>query len=126
MENSILSSTKKILGIGEAYTAFDLDILTHINATLAILNDLGIGPDPMIVVGDASTEWSELQLPDNQLSMVRTYVFLKVRMLFDPPSTSFHIEAMNKQIEQLEWRLNVIQEVIDHPYVAPVVEEVIP
>lgn len=110
MENSILTSTKKILGISEDYTAFDLDIITHINAAFSSLNQLGIGPTDGFAIDDNSLQWDEFEVPLNQLSMIRTYVFLKVRMLFDPPSTSFHIEAMNKQIEEYEWRLSTFRE----------------
>lgn len=115
MENSILKSTKKILGIADEYTAFDLDIITHINATLAIVNQLGIGPDGGILIDDDASTWGDLDLPQDQMSIVRTYVFLRVRMLFDPPSTSFLIEATNKQIEEFETRLSYIREGIEHP-----------
>ncbi len=110
MENSILTSTKKILGVAANYTAFDLDIITHINATLSSLNQLGIGPTLGFAIEDDSSVWADLGLPLNQLSMVRTYMFMKVRMMFDPPTTSFHIDAMNKQIAEFEWRLTVYRE----------------
>ena len=110
MENSILTSTKKILGIGSDYTAFDLDIITHINATLSTINQMGIGPDNCVIVEDDTTQWSDLDVPDNQLSMLRTYVFLKVRMIFDPPASGFAIDATNKQILEFETRLNYIRE----------------
>ncbi len=97
MESSILTSTKKILSLSEYYTAFDLDITTHINSVMATLDHLGVGPAGGIFVEDAEATWDQMLLPANQLNLVRTYVFLKVRMLFDPPATSFHIEAMNKQ-----------------------------
>lgn len=125
MESSILISTKQVLSIAESYHAFDLDILTHINAAFSVLNQLGVGPADGFFIEDESSEWEELGLPANQLAMVRTYVFLKVRMLFDPPSTSFLIEAMNKQIAEYEWRLNVFREdLIPAPVV--IVEEVYP
>jgi hypothetical protein len=110
MENSILISTKKILGISEDYDVFDLDIITHINSALSIVNQLGIGPIDGLAIEDESPEWEELGIPQNQLSMVRTYVFLKVRMLFDPPTTSFLIEAMNNQIQEHEQRLSYLRE----------------
>jgi hypothetical protein len=110
MEESILTSTKKILGIGPGDTAFDLDVLTHINATFAIVNQLGVGPLDGIVIEDESTEWADLGLPQNQLSLLRTYVFLRVRSLFDPPINSFLIEAYNKQILEYETRLSYFRE----------------
>lgn len=110
MEDSILKSTKKILGLEDEYTVFDLDIITHINSTLSILNQLGVGPVDGFSIEDNEANWSDIELPLNQLGLLRTYVFLKVRLLFDPPSTSFAIEAMNRQIIEHEWRLNCFRE----------------
>ena len=111
MEDSILISTKKVLNVGESYDAFDLDILTHMNMVFSTLNQIGVGPTVPVVVEDDSAVWSTLDFPPEQLAMIKTYVFLKVRLLFDPPGTSFVIEAMNKQISELEWRLNFFREV---------------
>ncbi len=110
MENSILISTKKILGVEANYTAFDLDIITHINAALSTLDQLGIGPVFGVSIEDDTATWNDLVLPQNQLSMVRTYIFLKARLLFDPPATSFLLDAVNKQIQEYEWRLGVFRE----------------
>lgn len=110
METSILKSTKKILGVAEDYTAFDLDIITHINDAFAVVNQLGVGPSTAFFIEDDTATWSDLGLPADQASMIRTYVFLKVRMLFDPPTISFLIEAMNKQIEEHEVRLSYSRE----------------
>lgn len=110
MESSILISTKKILGITESYTAFDLDVLTHINAAFSVLSQLGVGPVDGFMIEDENSKWDDFVIPLNQMSMVKTYIFLKVRLLFDPPTTSFLIEATNKQIEEYEWRLNVFRE----------------
>ena len=110
MVNSILTSTKKILGVGADYSAFDIDIITHINSSLSIISQIGIGPDTGFFIVDDEAEWSDIGLPDNQLALLRTYVYLKVRMLFDPPSTSFVIDAMNKQIAEHEARLSYYRE----------------
>lgn len=110
MEPSILTSTKKVLGIAEAYTAFDLDIITHINATFSILDQLGVGPAGGFFIEDATAEWQDFVVPANQLNLVRTYLFLKVRLLFDPPTTSFLITAMTDQVKEYEWRLNSFRE----------------
>lgn len=110
MEDSILTSTKKILGLAEDYTAFDLDVITHINAAFSILAQLGVGPWAGVFIDSADYFWSDLEIPDNQRMLVKTYVYLKVRMLFDPPTTSFLIDAMDKQIKEYEWRLNVFRE----------------
>lgn len=120
MDDSILNSTKKILGLAEDYTAFDLDVITHINSAFSIVNQLGVGPTTTFVIEDSGAKWADLELSNEQLSMLRTYIFLKVRMLFDPPTTSFLIEAVNKQIEEHEARLSYSREYFDP---VPVVEE---
>jgi hypothetical protein len=111
MENSILISTKKVLGLAEDYTVFDLDIITHINATFSLLNQLGLGPLDGFYIEDETALWTDFMVPANQLSLVKTYVILKVRMLFDPPATGFLVTAMENQIKEYEWRLNVFREV---------------
>ena len=110
MAVSILDGTKKILGLAADYTVFDQDIITHINSAFSTLSQLGVGPSTPFFIEDAEPTWEELPLPANQLQMVRTYIYLKVRMLFDPPGTSYLIEAMNKQILEHEWRLNAFRE----------------
>ena len=109
MDDSILTSTKKILGVDETYTVFDLDIMTHINSAFSTLNQLGIGPVDGFMIEDATAVWSDfLGTNSPKLNAVKTYVYLRVRMLFDPPTTSYLINALNEQIKELEWRLNVI------------------
>jgi hypothetical protein len=121
MEPSILKSTKKILGIAEDYTAFDLDIITHINSAFSTLTQLGVGPTNGFMIEDDTAEWSdfipdypsdisETPTDDPQYNSVKTYVFLRVRQLFDPPTTSYLITAYDKQIQELEWRLNAYRE----------------
>jgi hypothetical protein len=110
VENSILLSVKKILGLPEDYTAFDFDVITHINSVFVTLNDLGIGPDNGFMIEDDVPTWSEFVGEDPRQNSVRTYVSLRVRMLFDPPTTSYLINAMNEQIKELEWRLNTRRE----------------
>ena len=121
MENSILNSTKEILGLKSDYTPFDLAVITHINSAFSILAQLGVGPADGYSIEDNSAVWSDLDLPQNQLNMVRTYIFLKVRMLFDVPATSFMIEALENQIREHEWRLTeAAEEVIPLPVVMPI------
>lgn len=110
MSDSILTSTKKVLGVDDAYTAFDVDILMHINTVLATLNQLGIGPDAGFMIEDKAATWADFLGTDLRLNPVKSYVYLRVRMLFDPPTTSFLINAMNEQVKELEWRLNVQRE----------------
>lgn len=113
MEQSILISTKKILGIAEDYTVFDLDILTHINTAFSTLTQLGVGPPEGFMIEDEESVWTDFISNDIQYHAVKSYVFLKVRQLFDPPTTSYLIAATEKQIEELEWRLNVHREETD-------------
>lgn len=110
METSILTSTKKILGIASDYTVFDLDIITHINTAFSTLTQLGVGPIDGFMIEDADAEWSDFIADDLQLNSVKTYVYLKTRILFDTPQTSYLIAALNDEIKQLEWRLNVHRE----------------
>jgi hypothetical protein len=110
MEQSILISTKKILGIAEDYTVFDLDVITHINSAFSTLTQLGVGPaDGFMINGDEEV-WTDFIANDLQYNSVKSYVFLKTRQLFDPPTTSYLISAVEKQIQELEWRLNVHRE----------------
>src|SRR4051812_15424370 len=110
VEPSILKSTKKILGLAPDYTPFDLDIITHINATFSILNQLGIGPSEGFSIEDESEEWDDYDVPEPQRHLVKTYMFLKCRILFDPPGTSFLVKSSEDQIREYEWRLNTFRE----------------
>lgn len=114
MEQSILKSTKKILGVNPDDDSFDLDIATHINSAFSNLHDLGVGSPLGFTIEDDTANWNDIfEKPEEQKTMLaymRTYVFLKVRMLFDPPGTSFLLEAFNKQIQEIEWRISVKRE----------------
>lgn len=110
MSDSILDSTKKILGIEPDYTAFDQDITMHINSVFATLNQLGIGPNNGFAIEDADSEWEDFLGDDPRLNSVKTYIYLRVRLLFDPPSTSFLLNSMKEQLQEIEWRLNVHRE----------------
>jgi hypothetical protein len=109
--DSILNSVKKTLGIDPDLTVYDLDIMMHINSALSTLHQLGVGPANGFAVTDEADSWDEIILDDDPTyNSVKTYVYMKVRMLFDPPATSYLIAAFEKQIEELEWRLNVRRE----------------
>ena len=114
MDESILNSVKKILGIASDYDAFDTDIIIHINSVFSTLNQLGLGPDEGFMIEDDSAVWGDFLLDDMRLNSVKTYVYLKVRILFDPPTTGFTLTALQEQIKELEWRLNVYREGRDH------------
>lgn len=111
MEQSILKSTKKLLGIGDDDLSFDLDIITHINSAFSTLTDLGVGPVDGFVIEDGTMEW-ESYLPDDpiKLSKAKTCVFLETRLLFDPPTSSYLLDAVQKQLQEAQWRLNVNRE----------------
>ena len=108
--DSILDSTKKILGIEPTYTAFDIDIIMNINGVLSTLQQLGIGPAEGFSIADNTATWDQFLGLDPRLNNVKTYVFLRVRALFDPPNTAYLVTSMNEQIRELEWRLNVTRE----------------
>lgn len=110
MGDSILDSTKKILGIGKDNTDFDPEILLHINSVFSTLNQLGIGPDAGFMIEDSTPTWDLFLGGDPRLNSVKTYVYLRVRLLFDPPTTSYLIDAVKQQLQELEWRLNVQRE----------------
>lgn len=112
MEESILKSTKKILGLADDYTPFDLDIITHINAAFSKLDQLGVGPEGGFMIEDETAKWSDFVVPQNQLHVVKTYVYLSVRILFDPPQIGFLVTALNEQLREYEWRLNVFRETV--------------
>lgn len=107
MDESILVSIKRALGLTEEYEVFDFEIVMHINSVLSTLNQLGVGPKAGISIKDKESTWS-LLLEDNQrLNNAKSYVFLRVRMLFDPPTTPHLLLAFKERIQEEEWRLQV-------------------
>ena len=108
--DSILTSIKKMLGIAEEYTPFDVDIILHINSVFMILNQLGVGPSSGFRIEDDSATWSDFTEDKLDVEAVKSYIYLKVRLLFDPPSSSAAMESINRLISELEWRLNVAAE----------------
>lgn len=107
---SILTTIKKLLGITEDYTHFDTDIIIHINSALMRLNQLGVGPEKTASITGAGDTWTDKLGSLDDLESVKTYVYLKVRIIFDPPANSSVLEAMKQQIAELEWCLNVQSE----------------
>lgn len=105
---SILTSIKKLLGIAEEYEHFDNDIIMHINSVFMILTQLGVGPSKGFVITDSSASWDDF-LPEGgeKLQAVKTYMYMKVRLMFDPPTSSAVMESMNRMVNEFEWRLNV-------------------
>lgn len=105
---SILTSIKKLIGITEDYKHFDTDLIIHINSVFMILSQMGIGPDNGFSISDETTTWNDY-LPEGNKNFeaVKTYMYLKTRIVFDPPQSSSTMEAMKQTISELEWRLNV-------------------
>lgn len=103
--DSILNSIKKLLGYDAEYTHFDADIIMYINATFSTLHQLGVGPTQGFVLTNADQTWSQFLENRTDLESVKTYIYLKVRLIFDPPATSYAIEAMTKIANEFEWRL---------------------
>lgn len=132
MADSILTNVKKIVGITELDTSFDPDIIMHINTVFSVLTQLGIGPTAGFMIEDAGPKWEDflsvkqigqvqadetVTYTDEQLiainkllMMVKTYMYLRVRLLFDPPQTSFVISSLNEQIKELEVRMSIVRE----------------
>ena len=107
METSILTSIKKMLGVAEDYTEFDEDIITHINSVFLNLTQLGVGPEEGFMIEDDTAVWEDFIDNSIQLQAVKTYMYLKVKLLFDPPLSSSVTESFTRMIAELEWRLNV-------------------
>ena len=107
METSILTSIKKMVGVAEDYTEFDEDIITHINSVFLNLTQLGVGPEEGFMIEDDTAVWEDFIDDSIQLQAVKTYMYLKVKLLFDPPLSSSVTESFTRMIAELEWRLNV-------------------
>lgn len=104
---SILTSIKKLLGITEEYTHFDADIIMHINSAFFVLHQLGVGPPEGFSIKDSSAVWTEYTQDITKMELIKSYVYMKVRLMFDPPTSSAMIEAVKTQIAEFEWRILV-------------------
>lgn len=108
---SILTSIKKLLGISEEYTHFDADIIMHINSVFMTLTQLGVGPSRGFIIEDDTAYWEDFISDEKKLQAIKTYIYLKVRLVFDSASLgSATLAAYERQIQELEWRLNVAAE----------------
>ena len=107
MNESILTTIKKLLGVPEDYEHFDTDITMHINSVFLILNQLGVGPSDGFSITDKTATWNDFISDNKKLEVVKSYMYMKVRLLFDPPISSAVMECMNRMISELEWRLNL-------------------
>ena len=104
--DSILESIKKLLGIPKEYEAFDADVIMHINTAFAILNQLGLGPEGGYGIEGYDDVWDDYIVSYN-MSMIKTFIYLKVRLAFDPPSSTALIESMQRTLDELTWRLEL-------------------
>jgi hypothetical protein len=107
---SILTSIKKMLGIAEDYNDFDPDIIMHINSVFMILRQLGVGPEDGFSIEGEDATWNDFTSDNSKVEAIKTYIYMKVKLIFDPPLNSAVIESMNRVISELEWRLNVAGE----------------
>ena len=107
MTTSILNDVKHVLGIGEDVHDFDQDLIMLINSQFATLHQLGVGPGVGFQITGATEQWSDF-VDDVRLNSVKSYVYLRVKIIFDPPGTGFVIAAMERQIAELEYRINVV------------------
>jgi hypothetical protein len=111
MEESILKSTKKVLGIGLDDVSFDPDVTQHINSAFSNLTQLGVGPVEGFTIEDDTAVWADLGIDFLAiLNEVKTVVYLRTRLLFDPPATSYHLAALQDQIQEHEWRISAMRE----------------
>lgn len=113
MSDSILVTIKKMLGLEECYTPFDTDVRVLINSAIMSLTQLGVGPKEGFIVSDYNERWSDFITNEVKLGAVKTYIYLKVKMLFDPPTNSYVMDAMKQQAEEIGWRLNVQAESVE-------------
>ena len=104
---SILTSIKLLLGITEDYEAFDQQIIAHINSVFMILTQLGVGPPDGFMITSKVDTWNEFISDEKKMQLVKSYMHLKVKMLFDPPSSSAVMDSTNRMINEFEWRLNL-------------------
>lgn len=105
MEESILISIKKLLNIPKEQTVFDLDVIMHINSVFMVLKQLGVGPSEGFFIEDASTTWDEYVEEPLKWHAVKTYMYAKVRLVFDPPQNASHIKCLEQTVAEFEWRL---------------------
>lgn len=107
MEESILTSIKGLLGPDSDYDVYDQDIIIFINGAISTLTQLGVGPSEGFRITGTSETWDDFLGDSQDLDSVKSYIYMKVRLIFDPPANSFLVSSYQKECEELEWRLNV-------------------
>jgi hypothetical protein len=111
---SILTSIKKLLGIAEEYTHFDADLIMHINSVFSILTQIGVGPPEGFSIKDELSVWGDFVPEKSKWELIKSYTYMKVKILFDPPLISSVIESMNRMISELEWRIQVAADPVEN------------
>lgn len=110
-ENSILTSIKSLLGISEEDTSFDVEIMIHINTAIMMLRQIGVGPVGGYSIKSKEDTWSDFLGVDlDKCESVKTYIYIKTKLVFDPPTSSVHMEALNQLLRELEFRLNIVND----------------
>lgn len=112
---SIVESIKEALGLAKDYNPFDPELIMHINSVLGDLHQLGVGPEPGFEVTGPDETWNHFLGGDKRLNMVKSYVYLSVRMLWDPPSVGYVLTSIEKKLEKMEWRITTAQDDITYP-----------
>lgn len=107
MDNSILNSIKKLIGLDSEDTSFDPDLILHINSAIDVLRQIGVKIDDGFYVEDGAAEWDDLIPQGYVLNQIKTYLWMKVRKWFDPPQNGTTMDALNTSIAELEWRISV-------------------
>lgn len=110
VDDSILNSVKKLIGPDYDYGPFDRDLIMHINSAFMILNQLGLGPNKPYRISGSNEVWTDFMSDIENFQSVIDYVYLRCRLIFDPPSSSFVLSSLKEQQQELEWRLNVMAE----------------
>ena len=110
---SILTSIKKMLGIAEEYTQFDADLIMHINSVLSILTQIGVGPSEGFAIEDDVAVWTDFVPANPKLELIKSYAYMKVKLIFDPPLSSSVIESLNRLTSELEWRIQVAADPVE-------------
>lgn len=105
MSDSILATVRKLIGPNSDYTVFDEDLILHINTFFAVLTQCGVGPDEGFKITGVGEQWSDFTTNGKELEMTKEYIFLRTRLTFDPPASSFAMESLKKTADEMEWRL---------------------
>ena len=112
MEESILKTIKQLIGCPDDFEQFDLDLIVHINSAFATLTQLGVGPKEGYRITGADNEWSEFEYDVQKLSLIKDYVYIKTRLLFDPPTSGSLMDSLKEQLKEMEWRLYMLYDPI--------------